>query len=85
LFNTLFGSSSYCFANGKKKHGEVKPFVFGLIGIVVMMSAVLFEMFFDLHIEKLEVILTTIGCVLLMIAHFYNIKYLSSPSCCETA
>ena len=64
------------FYNSKKVHLQNKPFLFGGIGIALLVSAILFEAILDLHIEKLEVILTTVGSILLIIGHLYNIKFL---------
>tara|TARA_B100000925_G_scaffold99377_1_gene72739 strand:+ start:10685 stop:11062 length:378 start_codon:yes stop_codon:yes gene_type:complete len=64
----------FAFVKGHNVHNNIKPFALGFIGLVFLLSAVIFEAL-HIEIEFLEISLTVVGCVLLTIAHFLNIKY----------
>ena len=64
------------FSRGLKLHKKNHPVILGSIGIVVLSMAVAFETLLKIEIEHLEITLTIIGCVFLISAHIFNIKYL---------
>lgn len=59
------------FSKSIKKKRNYKPMVVGGIGIVSLVSAVALE---GLEIPNLETILTVIGSILLVTAHYINLK-----------
>jgi peptidoglycan/LPS O-acetylase OafA/YrhL len=51
------------------------PLKFGLSGVLFLIVAVAGEKLLSFEVENLEVILTTIGSVMLICGHFLNIRY----------
>ena len=66
------------FYRGKKLHHGNRPICIGGIGIICLVSAVAVKFQFEIEGETLETIFTTIGSILLISAHIYNITFLKS-------
>ena len=66
----------FAFTRGLTLHQKTSPVLLGSAGIVVLLMAVAFESLLEIEIEHLEVTLTIVGCIFLISAHVFNIKYL---------
>ena len=64
------------FFRGLKVHGKKRPMLLGFTGVHLLLLAVALEAFFKVEIHQLEVVLTSVGCVLLIFAHIINIQNL---------
>ena len=69
--------AAFAFYRSMKIHQKMYPTLLGGIGIVFLILAVMIESLIE--IEKLEVVLTVIGCVFLISGHIFNINCLG---CC---
>ena len=76
LLLLLIPVAIFAFLNGQKSHRKNRPFIIGIIGIIFLISAVVFESLLKIEIKYFETILTFIGCIFLIYAHFLNIRYL---------
>ena len=64
------------FYRGLKIHQKAYPIYLGSVGFVFLLMAVASESVFKIEIENLEITITIIGCIFLISAHIFNIKYL---------
>lgn len=62
------------FYSKRKPVGYNIPMKFGTIGLIFLISAILCEQLFNIEIEGLEVLLTTVGSTFLIIGHFLNMS-----------
>jgi hypothetical protein len=79
LLTALIPIALIAFIRSKRIHKKTNPILFGVLGIVTLVSAVLLE---ALHIEvaNLEKILTGLGSVILILGHVLNIIALRETS-----
>lgn len=66
------------FSRGKRVHRKSRPLYLGSAGVTLLVLAVIFESLFKIEVRYLEAILTTVGCIFLFFAHFFNITYLKN-------
>jgi len=66
------------FVRGFNQHHKSWPMISGVLGIVLLLAAVAAEELLEVEIENLETILTVMGCLFLITAHIFNIKFLRS-------
>ena len=73
LLALLIPVAIVAFYRGQKAHSQKLPLLLGGLGMAFLIFAIATESI--LHIEKLETLLTIIGCIFLILAHFFNIKF----------
>jgi len=81
LLMGVIPSSAFSLLMGCKQHQFYRVLVIGILGLLVLVSAVLVEDF--RHGELLEKVLTVIGACIVALGHYLNFRLCRDQSSCE--